>query len=249
LELGEARMLKAWYYANSQQYGRHFGEVATAVNCYLDWEPDNATTRKLPPGKKLYVCLNIGWQGRTAAEAIEQAIRWLRPAWSRVAALEIADEPDMTAAELNAASTTIRAALKKAGLAPRPIGATFTGTAILKGQAWKATLLDWVGVEAYVEYKAGEPPAKAAARVRAHIAAQLARVAPRRVVLIAQSYDRNGTWDNEASLVALQRPTFEAARALGARLLMLTMFAWARPGGAREYPVLRAELLKLCREF
>lgn len=227
-----------YYYANSFQYGRHFKDVRGQCDTYLDWEDVNPTTRKVPPGKKLYVCLGLNYYtDLPPAEVVKGAIASLRGKWRRIKYMELGDEVDWTVAETHAMQRVVQEECKKAGLPCPPLGCTYTVQRIMQGMNWK-TNLDWIGIEAYITYKP-ETTAAARKRVRKCVADQLARIGDREVVLVGQGYDRNGTWKNIDTLLAVNDETFKVA-VESPKIKQLNWFAHARPGGSKSYPALLA---------
>ncbi len=55
-----------------------------------------------------------------------------------------------------------------------------------------------------------------------------------------QAYDRNGVWTDLSTLVPLQTAAYDLARD-DSRVLALTMFSYARPGGSLNHPELAHE--------
>jgi len=236
-------MKVGYYYANSFQYGRHFADVKDACDVYMDWEDLNLATRKVPPGKKLYVCLGLNYYTEMPpAEVVKGAIASLKGKWNRIIYMELGDEVDWTVAETQAMARVVREECQKAGLKAPPLGCTYTTTRIMNGLNWKNTGLDWIAIEGYVTFKAGETTAAARKRVRKTIEDQLKRVTEggfEKVVLIGQGYDRNGTWKNIDTLLAVNDETFKVA-VESPKIKQLNWFAHARPGGSKSYPALLA---------
>jgi len=261
-----------YYYANSTRYGKYQREVAGYTNLYLDWAPEPAADQKVPLGKRLFIRLNLedhedlhfllsrttldrlpqwDWQYAKVGAIIPEAIRLLRPVWSRIAMIELTDEPRWSAAQIDVQAREWNAAVRRAGLPEKPLTCSFTRNQILRGTRWKAAELDAIGIEAYLDY-IPEKLVASQRRMQAMIDAQLTRIGPRRaVVLIAMAYDRNGTWRDPKTLVAVQSVIFRAARKLHAagRLRALLLFSYARPGGTQWYPALKAEHQRLVAEL
>jgi hypothetical protein len=114
--------------------------------------------------------------------------------------------------------------------------------------------VDYVAVQAYLDRRGSPDPGANRDALHDLLDTAIARV-PRgkSVVLIAQSFDRNGGWTNglDASRVnvdtleALQHEYYLGARRAGSRVEAILFFAYARSseelniGGARRYPALR----------
>lgn len=266
-------MRVAYYYADNwvtkddqgnPTWHMHWPEVRRRVHLYADFQQG----RPLPalgPGKKLWVDLGMYDAASETAAWVRSQLAILRPKWGKVESLELRDEPhSWSRAKVDSMARMVKHEVAAAGLAPKPVSATFGDIPILKGSNWTAPALDRVGIEAYRLPVAGETPTQARARMAAHIKKQVARVealAPlKKINVVAQGYDRNGAWRNIPTLVAVQRPAFEAAKALEQRrkLGVLLIFDWGRFGigvdgmmsfGTRGYEALKAEHNRLIAEF
>lgn len=182
-------------------------------------------------------------------DVIRDSITALRPYWKRIIALELADEPKWSAAETASVLRKVNAEIARQGLAQKPSIVVYTRDQILKGTTWDVKGIV-PGLECYLDYEGPETDAIARKRMTAMISSLLARVGKRTVMLVGQAYDRNGTYKDKESLVAIQQPIFDAARRLQSqgRLLALCSFAYARPGGVTAYPEMKAEIRRLLTE-
>jgi hypothetical protein len=142
--------------------------------------------------------------------------------WDRWAGTYVAAEGDE--ALLTRMAETVRLMATRLMLPARPIVSYTAGT--LYPHALAPT--DIIGVQAYAQV--GESPDQAQARV----AADLARVAHRRVALIAQAYDRADPYWTDARLAALQPVWWDLART-APHVEMILLFSDGRRGGTRDH--------------
>jgi hypothetical protein len=108
--------------------------------------------------------------------------------------------------------------------------------------AVKATGLDWVGIEAYLDFP-GHPVSDVnVAALNVYLTNAKAQVpAGKQIVLVIMAYDRNGSWSswsNIDTLRDLQIPVYLQAYN-DPRVVAITMFAYTRPGGSRDHQELR----------
>jgi hypothetical protein len=245
-------MHRGFYFSNNSGYGiKAWREVKGYTNVYMDFEL--GTKFPVLLGKKLWVTFNMNNPLNESENAVRAMVRALRSRWGKVIALELGDELKWSAPKINGKAAMVREVILEEGLPQKPLGITFHQGQIFDGDAWRAVGLDWLGLEAYLEERPGETWTQAAGRMRLYIAALLKRVgSAKKIVLVQQGYNRNGAWKDVGTLCAIQKPTVDAARALGDRLLMLAIFAYVRgtpekPVGTRYIPELKAEIKRLLR--
>jgi hypothetical protein len=142
--------------------------------------------------------------------------------WDQWAGTYVAAESDE--ALLTRMAETVRMMSTRLGLPARPVISYTAGT--LYPNALEPA--DIIGVQAYAHR--GETPEQ----VRARVAADLARVAHRRVALICQAYDRADSFWTAARLAALQPVWWDLART-APQVEMLLLFSDGRRGGTRDY--------------
>lgn len=225
------------YFVNGR-YGKHWMKArryfGKRLNVYRDWELGVTGMTKVG---KIIAPLYVDDYD------VRESITALRPYWRRIIALELADEPKWSADETARILRQVNEEIARQGLAPKPSIVVYTRDQILQGTTWK---VDGIipGLECYLDYKGQETDAQARKRMTAMIGSLLTRVGKRKVMLVGQAYDRNGTYKDKESLVAIQQPIFDAARRLQAqgRLIALCPFAYARPGGVTAYPTMKAEI-------
>lgn len=267
-------MLVGYYFAdnwtvNDEQgnprYFMHWPEVRPRVNLYMDFQAGRPMP-KILIGKKLWVDLGMYTPNTLTRAHVRSQLALLRPYWGKVTIVELRDEPHQwSRAQVDAMARMVKQEIAAAGLAPKPIGATFGDKAILLDTRWTAPALDVVGVECYIMPVAGETPASARKRMDVHVKRQVVRVkelAPlKKISIVPQGFDRNGAWTRMDTLVAVQRPAFEMAASLEdqRKLGVVGIFDWGRFGyselykrmsyGTKHYDALKAEHLSLTKEF
>jgi hypothetical protein len=232
------------YYYVDGKYGDHRADVDHYTSVYmalasggyvseLPWgEPFseslvNATTT----GHGIY--LNVA-----APDNMLEALDRAAPHWDSVKFVELADEPSWNQAETEAMITSTRDAMTARGLADRPIGVVYTRTQVLEQDAIFAAGLDYVGIEAYVDPPGDPASVTNIATLAAFAQSAKARIpADKNIVIVMQAYDRNGAWTDMSTLVPLQLAAYDLARD-DSRVIALTMFSYARPGGSLDHPEL-----------
>lgn len=243
-----------FYYANSLEFGiRRFRDVQGFSKVYADFEVGSPWPRLL--GKVLWCDLGMYAADEESPEAIRHKIELLRPKWGKVRVLECRDEPppvSWPAGKLDAIAKRVKAVVKGAGLAPKPVGYNYGPDDILRTDRWNVPSVDYIGFELYLKRKAGETPAMSARRVTPLFNKLVARIpAGKKITMVAMAYDQRKTLISPdrwaaANLVAIQEPTFSCANSLGDRLLTLLAFNYAgRVGGVSDYPALKAEIKRL----
>ncbi len=199
---------------------------------------------------------------------VGQVLDRAAPFWDRVVRLELVDEPDWRtsqatnelegqalAAEINCRVLKVQELLAAKGLAPRPIGITEQASwyANLPPNAMPGSALDWVGISAYLDSADDDLSLEA---LREKFNKRMAKAVKwsggKPVVWVMQAYDLTHTWNNPASLVEIQRWTYELAAtetvtssdpAVGTQTFEtqgLLLFSYGRVGGTRAYPALAA---------
>jgi hypothetical protein len=158
------------------------------------------------------------------ANLLEQA----KLLWNRVAAVYIGGEG--TIADNVKEAATVTAKMAELGVARRPIVAYFTsGMLDTLQQTTDLGNIDWVGIEAYF------PHATDSWTFYRWWHDRLDRLPlHKKYAVIAQAFDRNHTWTNEKELSTLQGQIQDIAD--NDRCVAMLWFAYARPGGAKDYP-------------
>jgi hypothetical protein len=167
------------------------------------------------------------------------------PYWSQVVTLYVSGEAtgtsplDPTACEQQAAAA--RAEVASLGLPNRPVLCYFdTDISNDPNAIWHDPAgVDWIGLNAYIGPAAPPTTEEAIQALRDKIHLQLARLpADRKVIVIAQAYDRNGAWTDIPMLEKLQ-PIYLEEAAKDPRILGIFWFSYSRPGGTLSHPSLR----------
>lgn len=175
----------------------------------------------------------IGWQS--------DAILTLREDWDVVACIIVSPEAtgshpqDLRVVEQQAASAG--ATMQGLGLPLRPILCYIDAT--ITAPFRMPTGVSWMAVRGYLGPTSPASGVDAVRQLSVLLDQQLA-VLPVDVpvILIAQSYDRNGVWLNINALMDMQPVYAEHARR-DPRIVGIFRFAYARAGGIRTYPQLR----------
>src|SRR6185503_3521662 len=107
------------------------------------------------------------------------------------------------------------------------------------GDARLAPSIGFVAMEAYVDPPGSSDPAANVATLNSFLDRAKARVpSGKQIGIIMISYDRNGLWTNIPALADLQMPAYLKAYD-DPRVTAVLMFAYARPGGARQHAALK----------
>ena len=185
--------------------------------------------------------------GKIVIGATEAEILNMKPYWDRVNGIYVALEAMSGSNVLErqqAAERLIRdtrAIIWREGLSNRPFIVYHTLTEINSITYWLDGM-DWLGLGAYLDYIGPESADAVRARLNAQVQSSLAKITPMipvggKVTLIAQAYDRNGTWTDASSLEALQRGYADLLRAY-TQFNGIFWFAYTRDGGVTTYPQL-----------
>ncbi|HZV03209.1 MAG TPA: hypothetical protein VFF73_41275 [Planctomycetota bacterium] len=102
-----------------------------------------------------------------------------------------------------------------------------------------ASNTDVVEIEAYIPQPFNQDDPANVGRLTSIIDARKATVQPGKSIgIVMMAYDRNGLWTNVSTLQQLQFPAYlESIN--DTRVIALTMFSYARPGGTRDHPMLK----------
>lgn len=167
--------------------------------------------------------------------SIGQALKCARPYWDSVDYVTLADEQ----ATLNYREVRAKAErkMRQLGLALKPVGAVFDPDQCLALSQDTIDALDWVGVEAYHALGNPDPRKQIIARTR-KIKEKLGPTKP--IIVVAQSYDRNGVFRNISAICRINSDTYELLCKDDPRVIAMIGFAYGRVGGARDYPELQA---------
>lgn len=262
--------MKAGYYFVSGRYGQFLREVrftnifhAWAAMAYPSdaprsvWLPQmrDDVAAAVASGKEIVLGLNMQVKADATDAAAKSVLQMMKPFWNKVISVELADEPGWSRTTTTNFARKVRGFISGMGLGKRPLYVVYTGAQILRGSAFTSPALDAVGIEAYIDYVAGEPAPRAQARMADHVERLLGRLpAGKPVVMVGMAYARNWPsdpdgWANPRTLIAIQEPYFRIARILdnSKRLISLNLFSYGRPSGTFERPALKLEHKRLMR--
>lgn len=240
------------YYLADGRYGSFTDEVFPYVNCYYAWarrgyertsaDPNSVwlprmaecVARAAAAGKSLYLNLNMQESG-VRNTPVKQVLEIMRPYWDQVIAIELADEPKWDWLGTRAAVRGLNAKLDNMGLAPKKFGIVYYYDQVMEADPHIWNLLDFVGIEAYVDPPGPQTVEKADRQVRARLNNQLDRVlgAGKQAVVVMQAYARNGAWTDMTTLKALQYPAYDVANGRKG-VFALTMFSCGRESGTMD---------------
>ena len=202
-------------------------------------------------GKQILVNLEIpyactGDQGSTVTWCadMDQVLATVQPFWSRVVAVELADEPawSQNATKIQAAINSFNSSRAARGLSPVPIGLTYAHASSLSATVLSATTLQFVSIEAYLNPPGTSNPYEFSPlsqvnrqRLISQVQAQrnIAVSANKLVLYIAQAYTRNYGWA-DANLVRDLQPIPYLLAANDPWVMGVVMFSYLRASGSRE---------------
>jgi len=236
------------YYYVDGKYGDYRDEVNCYTNIYyalavhnyfsdIDWWPLFQQSLQNASDENRRIHLNLNWD--VVGGEMGRLLDMVAPFWSKVVRIEMQDEPGWSRAETESNIAQLRSMLDARGLEQRPIGVVYTQNQIRFEDAIFANGLDWVGLEAYVN-----PPGSGDSQDNVNALNDFLNMAKARVpaskdlVLVMQAYDRNGAWTNIDTLRDLQAVPYLHAYN-DPRVVAITMFSYARPGGSRDHPELK----------
>lgn len=245
-------------------FGDFYGEVKDYINTYHCWfgrgfssNSSEATSAWLPriatslaravaDGKKIHVLCDIdgsgnpwmdrvGNSGSNLSVAIDLIMNALKPYWNNVATIDLSDEGITTTATADLVANALKAKMTALALPVKPIGTILTQSTTLSSDICRASSLDYIGIEAYVEPPAGTG---SIAGNKAYIVdflnkALAAIAASKKVYVTLQAYARNGAFTDIPALVQLQLDVFDAIKD-NPRVIGMMMFSYGRSSGTRE---------------
>ena len=163
------------------------------------------------------------------------------PYWGRVKLIEVMSEQDLSAAATDSIVVSLKNLIAAKGLAPKRVGANYTLEQSLSTQGIFAPSLDYVSFEVYALPSQCSGVQGCTNFMNANIDQAKARIpAGKQIVLVPMAYDRNGLWAGDiGTLTDLQDVAYLKAYN-DPRVVALSMFSYARPGGSRDHPELKA---------
>lgn len=242
-------MKLAYYLDDSSPYGNFRDEIIDTVSHLLIWDyyfanPEalqascaDAASRGLP--LIFGPCLSpaaTGLDDRCLA-GLDVAAAY----WDRVEAVYF-DELDVGRARMTALLSSWLDALIVRRLAPCPIWVNFTERQLTSGTGYQSPLIDCVGIEAYADPDQQDAPTLID-DARRRLDRLMNPIGSRPCFVVAQGYDRNGSWTNMESLVRMQTLAYDWAAAHEVQALLI--FNYGRPGGTRKLPEIRVEHVRI----
>lgn len=187
-------------------------------------------------------------QGRmTVADALDAA----RPKWDKVKYVILGEIDLGNPTRTNTDILNLKNAMTNKGLTIKPIGFTTDNPNIVIQNDISQYNFDFVNLEAYTpDGICGSDPVAEALRVTTLLAQQKAAVpASKFLSVVFQGYDRNGTCASQGVIDAINRATYFTGVKGDSRVKAMVIFAYARPGGTRERPTLKAIHQEIWRDM
>jgi hypothetical protein len=257
-------------HASSHHYAWCWRAAANSEDPVSVWLPGIAASckRAVQAGRKIHLNLDMTWP-----TPVDTVLNYLYPYRASIDLIEVADEPPWNAAGTKNNLQLVRAALNRCGYGARRLGIVYS-TKQFPGRPGKIPaydFADWIGIEAYLEPPGDKDSAYNVEMLTTYVSKALAVAtkAHKEVVMIPMAYSRNGAWRGLGSpdpkrnwqgpylepggkawknavrlLKELQQPIYDLCRSNKA-VIAYNMFSWGRWYGAREYPALAAECLRI----
>lgn len=176
---------------------------------------------------------------------VDLVLNIMRPYWDAVDLIELADEPSWSKSQAESQIDAFKVKLQTNNLSIPPIGITFTQNQVLNENTISANGLDYVGIEAYSNPPGSDDSQTNVDQLNKFLRNASARVPEsKKLVIVTQAYDRNGAWKNIDTLKVLQDVPYAFAKN-DSRVIAITLFAYARPGGSKFYPLLKSRHIKI----
>ncbi len=247
-----------------QVAGEYGAEVRSYTNLVYTGGVDGYTDTSTPPatakanlaasisrlanaGFSIMLDVEVGAGRLSVGDALDAA----RPKWDKVKYL-ILGEIDLTSpTRTNADITYLKNQVTNRGLTLKPIGFTADGPDIVVQNDLSAFNFDFVNLEAYSPtVPCGTDPAAEALRVVTSLLRQKSAVPVAKfLTVVLQGYDRNGACADQAVIDAINRASYFSGVKGDSRVKAMVIFAYARPGGTRERPTLKAVHQEIWRDM
>lgn len=219
------------------------------------WVPTMASRvgRAYNAGKRLHILFE--YDHADVHPYIDQVLNGLAPYWDRIFSIEIADEPRnpdgtyMNEIQFNLLARDLKAKIAAHGLST--VGRSFA-VSLSPDEALDSAIVDSdeierVGANLYLDIPGSGDPATEVAALDAFIDAFIAYVpdgstfgaSAKDLHFTMMAYDRNGSYADIPSLVAIQSRYYLKAYN-NPRVRALYAFSYARPGGTFDHPEMKA---------
>ncbi|MEK7138657.1 MAG: pilin [Patescibacteria group bacterium] len=167
----------------------------------------------------------------------DQSINFAKPYWNYIEFIYLYDEPGWNKGTTEQQISNFKQLISAAGLSQKPIAINYTSAQILNGDGYQAGNLDIVGIEAYMDVSQ-QNSNKLVEDLNKQIDQQKQKIGNKKIFIVIQAYDRNGTWTNLNSLISMQTPPYLKAYN-DSRVIGLFAFTYARPGGTKDNGILK----------
>jgi hypothetical protein len=231
---------------NPKDFGTARAEVDEYTNLYYASRSTYDSDLTTPEWRSLLAqsLANAQAEGKRIHLALGDESLWddildvAAPYWNHVTRIEIEDEPHLSRAQTEAMIQRLKSELAIRTLSHRPMGFVYVHNEPLP-DAIHAPSLDWVGIEAYLDYSGSSDSQAYVEVLNKYLNSTKAQVpSGKQIVLVMMAYDRNGNWTNIDILRDLQIPVYMQAFD-DPRVVAITMFSYSRAGGSRDHPELR----------
>lgn len=236
----------AGYYYAAGKYG-DFHPVQNCIVLGAGMFADGDGTQPAATAFRLLAAARDAGAIFLSADAI--SVVALRNDWHLVAGLWLTEYGDV--ADLERAAVDAEDGMRILGLPRRPIIATVMPDQLFE-PGWRMPKgVDWLAVEVYFDVPASDFSQQQTAVMNRvmKILDRLPVTVP--VVFVGQAYDRNldPAWAARPDLIAAGLATLAVMAAGTDRVKGIWFFAYARPGGAKTYPMVEAACTSIVQSF
>ncbi|MBI4119854.1 MAG: hypothetical protein HY454_00095 [Parcubacteria group bacterium] len=167
----------------------------------------------------------------------EQSVNLAKPYWQNIEFIYLADEPNWDKATTERNISNFKGLVTRAGLSQKQIAVNYTPQQLQNGTSHQADSLNIVGFEAYIDPSL-QNSVDLVQTLNSQIDASKQKTGNKKLFIVIQAYDRNGTWTNLNSLISIQTPPYLKAHN-DSRVVGLFAFTYARPGGTKDNGILK----------
>lgn len=262
-----------FFFANSARYGNLLADVKGCSTTVVHWAMRDHPEAGAPASEWLHTLaqsaqktfdaglkIHLELNAQDSGAKIDKTLKAIAPFWSKVETVSLADEPNWSPETTRAVAVATRSAMKKAGLAVKPLGCLYHVGQFAKIRK-VCDPLDWVGPEFYSTTPTGFLESAANVKdMRTNIARGLAAIpSTKAVVPIVMAYARNLEFNNIGDHAKGSAPYKKAVQNLidlvpemydgckDARVTTVLCFSYGRASGCAEFPLFAQAIKKLCR--